>query len=76
LIAYDGLLLGMSKFLLSVVGIPELVAGQVPRIEPLQEDIRFSGALLRQRDHRMSGGLLTIRCNCVKDCYRCESGPN
>ena len=61
LIGYDGPLLGMSKFLLSVVGIQELVAGQVPGIKPLQEDIRFPGALLRQRDHRMSGGFLTVR---------------
>jgi len=57
LIGYDGLLLGMSKFLLFLVGIQELIAGQVPGIKPLQKDIRFSGALLGQRDYRMSGGV-------------------
>src|ERR1700687_3426817 len=61
-------LLGMSKFLLSVVGIQELVAGQVPGIKPLQENIRFLRALLRQRDHRVSGGLLTIGWNCFQGC--------
>jgi hypothetical protein len=68
LIGYDGPLLGMSKFLLSVVGIQELVAGQIPGIKLLQENIRFLRALLRQRDHRVSGGLLTIGWNCFQGC--------
>jgi len=65
---YDSLLFGMGKFLLFLVGIKELIAGQVSRIKPLQKDIRFSGALLGQRDYRMPGGILTIRWNCLKGC--------
>jgi hypothetical protein len=66
LTGHDGPLLGMSKFLLSVVGIQELGAGQGPGIEPLQEDIRLSGTLIRQRDDRLPAGFLTVRCNCLK----------
>src|SRR5947209_2412335 len=44
------------------------MTGIAPGIKPLQEGIRFSATLLGQRNRSISGGVLTLRCNCLKRC--------
>src|SRR5207244_11744616 len=44
------------------------MTGIAPGIKPLQEGVRFSATLLGQRNRSISGGVLTLRCNCLKRC--------
>src|SRR5437762_1881348 len=46
----------------------ERSTGVAARINPVHEGIRLSATLLGQRNRSISGGVLTLRCNCLKRC--------
>src|SRR5437868_11260912 len=60
----------LSQFLLLLLGIYELMAGQVTGIKPLQENNRFPRSLFRQANRGKSGWFPALGWNRLEGCIK------